>query len=310
MTKDTKQYIFIVRHGDRWDYANPDWKKEARSRLGDSPLSPLGHQQAQEVGRFFDKWLTDDDIQIDDVVWMSSPFLRCLQTSDQALNAMHTFPAAQTLRIVPEYSIFEWDGHGGEWHQDLPTLAERYHYFPRLDTDYQSFFIPPLPEPRSEFFERCQRSIDCLHKRYPYKPNQVLFMVSHAASCIALAKTLAQKTLQEITPAGPCSIYGFSRTSDTNTWTLDPHDKPNGLNGYTKHLSTMGSTTLPWNNFGDGTTKFYTGPPTSRFAPDNNKIPEIKTMMVYEKVDVSMDPHRITSAEGGSIAVHENGKNI
>ena len=145
MSKDSEQYLFIVRHGDRWDYANPEWKRIAKSRLGDSPLSPLGHQQAQEVGRFFDKWLTDNDMQIDDVVWMSSPFLRCLQTSDQALNAMHTFPAAQTLRIVPEYSIFEWDGHGGEWHQDLPTLAERYHYFPRLDTDYQSFFIPPLP---------------------------------------------------------------------------------------------------------------------------------------------------------------------
>jgi hypothetical protein len=96
-------------------------------------------------------------------------------------------------------------------------------------------------------------------------------MVSHAAGCIAFAKTLAQKTLQDITPAGPCSIYGFSRTSDTNVWTLDPHDKPHGLNGYTEHLSRMGSTTVPWNNFGDGTTKFYTGPPTSRFAPENKK---------------------------------------
>jgi broad specificity phosphatase PhoE len=145
MTKESQQYLFIVRHGDRWDYAQPDWKRMATSRLGDSPLSPLGHQQAQEVGRFFDNWLADNEIRADDVVWMSSPFLRCLQTSDQALNAMKTFAGASNLPILPEYSIFEWDGHSGQWHQDLPTLTERKHYFPRLDTDYQSFFIPPLP---------------------------------------------------------------------------------------------------------------------------------------------------------------------
>ena len=91
-------------------------------------------------------------------------------------------------------------------------------------------------------------------------------MVSHAAGCIALAKTLTQKDLTEITPAGPCSIYGFTRTSDTNVWTIDEHDNLEGMNGYTGHLSEMGSATVPWNNFGDGTRKFYTGPPTSRFA--------------------------------------------
>lgn len=92
-------------------------------------------------------------------------------------------------------------------------------------------------------------------------------MVSHAAGCIALAKTLAKLDLSEITPAGPCSVYGFTRTNETETWTLDAHDKLDGFNGYTGHLSEMGSATVPWNNFGDGKTKFYTGPPTSRFAP-------------------------------------------
>lgn len=91
-------------------------------------------------------------------------------------------------------------------------------------------------------------------------------MVSHAAGCIALAKTLTKKTLQDVTPAGPCSIYCFTRTSDSEVWTLDLHDEPQGMNGYTEHLSEMGSATVPWNNFGDGITKFYTGPATSRFA--------------------------------------------
>ena len=98
-------------------------------------------------------------------------------------------------------------------------------------------------------------------------------MVSHAAGCIALAKTLTKRDLSEITPAGPCSVYGFTRSSNTDTWTIDQHDNLQGLNGYTGHLSEMGGSTIPWNNFGDGKVKFYTGPPTSRFAPKEESQP-------------------------------------
>lgn len=153
---------------------------------------------------------------------------------------------------------------------------------PGTPPHHLSFFVL---EPRSEFFLRCQRSVDCLHERYIYKPRQVLVMVSHAAGCIALAKTFTQQTLQDITPAGPCSIYRLTRTSDTSVWTLDPHNKPQGMNGYTEHLSEMGSATVPWNNFGDGTTKFYTGPPTSRFAP------QISAPSTTKPHDLSQGPH-------------------
>lgn len=102
---------------------------------------------------------------------------------------------------------------------------------------------------------------------------QVFVMVSHAAGCIALAKTFAKLELSDITPAAPCSIYGLHRTSNTETWTIDPHDKLDGLNGYTGHLTQMGSSTIPWNNFGNGKDKYYTGPPTSRFAPSESAPP-------------------------------------
>eukprot|EP00980_Cylindrotheca_fusiformis_P022846 scaffold9843_cov39-Cylindrotheca_fusiformis.AAC.1 len=81
---------------------------------------------------------------LDDITWMSSPFLRCLQTSNDALNAFQNVNVDK-LTIDPEYSIFEWDGHGGAWHSDLPDLTERKHYFPRLNMDYKSFFVPELP---------------------------------------------------------------------------------------------------------------------------------------------------------------------
>jgi hypothetical protein len=136
-----------------------------------------------------------------------------------------------------------------------------------LEYLYMGSAIFSQSEPRSKFMERCQESINCIHKRHPYKPRQVLVLVSHAAGCIALAKTLTKLKLSDITPAGPCSIFGFTRTSDTDVWSVDSHDDLNGYNGFTGHLSEMGSATVPWNNFGDGKTKFYTGPPDSRFAP-------------------------------------------
>lgn len=250
------------------DYANPEWKKLPSSRTGDSPLSSLGHRQAQEVGKYLDSWMDERGMTSDDITWLSSPFLRCLQTSNEALNAFEKVNLSH-LPINPEYSIFEWDGHGGEWHKDLPTLDERKHYFPRLNTSYESNFVPELPEPRSAFFDRCQRTADSFHARHSFQnnKNKVFVMVSHAAGCIALAKAFTQLKLTDITPAAPCSIYGLERSKETNVWSMAAHDDLQGHNGYTGHLAEMGSSTVPWSNFGDGTTKFYTGPPTSRFAP-------------------------------------------
>jgi hypothetical protein len=122
-------------------------------------------------------------------------------------------------------------------------------------------------EPRAEFMLRCEKAISLFHKRHPFNPKKAIVIVSHAAGCIALTQVLTRLQLCDITPAGPCSIYGFSRNSNTDVWTIDAHDKDGGLNGLTSHLSEMGTTTKPWNNFGDGKRKFYTGPPTSRFAP-------------------------------------------
>lgn len=273
---DDKQYLFVIRHGDRWDYSFPGWKELPTSRLGDSPLSPLGHQQAREVGQFLDSWLSERNFTAADMTWMSSPFLRCIQTSNEALNAFRSIDVSSNFNILPEYSIFEWDGHNGEWHKDLPPLEERVNYFPRLDISHESLFIPSLPEPRSAFFDRCQNVSKAFNKKYPFKPKQVFFMVSHAAGCIAMSKALTGLPLDEITPAGPCSIYMFSRTKASETWTLDPHDMPNSMNGYTSHLSNMGTATVPWNNFGDGDTKFYTGPKNSRFAPKECPVEEKK----------------------------------
>lgn len=139
-----QQQLFVIRHGDRWDYSDPAWLDSAKRR-GDPPLSTLGHQQARETGQFLDKLLTGFITSHDKITWLSSPFLRTLQTSDVALNAFQGIADSAKIKILPEYSIFEMDGHDGELHKDLPDMEERKLYFPRLDESYESLFVPELP---------------------------------------------------------------------------------------------------------------------------------------------------------------------
>jgi len=126
------------------DYAHPEWKQVPGSRTGDSPLSTLGHKQAREVGAYLDSWMHERGLTSDNITWLSSPFLRCLQTSTDAMNSFQKVDLSQ-VPINPEYSIFEWDGWGGDWHKDLPELEERRHYFPRLNMSYETSFVPDLP---------------------------------------------------------------------------------------------------------------------------------------------------------------------
>ena len=262
-----QQHLYIIRHGDRWDYENPEWNKTS-PRVGDPPLSALGHNQAREVGLFLNDLFIKDGLTANDITWMSSPFLRCLQTSDNALNAM-IIKEARSIRILPEYSVFEWDGKGGTWHASLPPLDERRHYFARLDTDYQSLFVPDLPEPRDVFHTRCERAVDALNQRYTFQPRTALVVVTHAAACIGLVKAATRLNFTDINPAAPCGIYRLTRTVDEpDVWKIDPHDSPTGLNGHTDHLSSMSGRTVAWNHFGDKSRyQGYSGPPTSKFAP-------------------------------------------
>jgi broad specificity phosphatase PhoE len=244
--------------------------RESSSRPDDPPLSSLGLKQAAEMGAFLDSFLFNEGVHAENIYWMSSPFLRCLQTSHAAIDAFKSVDGdLDEIKILIEDSIFEWDGHNGIFHRSLPTnVEERRHYFPRLDAQYKSMFVPKLPEPRDQFHGRCQQVGTAVHKRYPYRPKTAIIAVTHAAGCIGLAAALTNLTIADITPAAPCSIYKLTRTSSTSTWTIDAHDIENSMNGYTDHISEMGQSTVPWNNFADK--KYfhgYTGPATSRFAP-------------------------------------------
>lgn len=262
------QYLYIIRHGDRWDYENRNWTS---SRSGDPPLSRLGHIQARETGVFLQSHLLQNNCRLEDITFLASPFLRTIQTMNEIIDQLGDLPSqTQTslsqVKILPEYSIFEWDGHNGEWHACLPDIHERVHYFPRIDPTHESLFIPELPEPKSMFRARCQKVADLLSVHYPVEQYPVLVLVTHAAGCVGLSSAVSNSALEAITPAAPCGIFRLTRSSQQSTWTLP---SPNDMwNGHTDHLSDLGQHTVPWNHFGDKSkNRGYTGPPDSRFAP-------------------------------------------
>lgn len=258
------QSIYIIRHGDRWDYSHPGWREDA-TRVGDPPLSSLGHRQAREVGAFLDALLASDGIVADRIELLSSPFLRTVQTSNDILSEFRKTPGdvAETVAIKPEYSVFEIDGHDGKAHACLPSLEERKCYFPRLDEGHASLFVPAVPENnRGQFFARCERVAAGINARYPHIANSAIIIVTHAACCVSLAAALSKKTLADMNPAPPCGIYRLTRTKDCNEWKIDSHAKKDGFNGRLV-ISDMGTNTVPWNHFGDKNdgTMGYTGPP-------------------------------------------------
>jgi len=259
------QSIFVVRHGDRWDYQHPEWKETA-DRVGDPSLSTLGHDQARQVGQFLDHALVKDDIHADQITLLSSPFLRTVQTSNEILAAMkHTKGnVVDTVKIKPEYCVFELDMWGGDYHSSLPDMDERRCYFPRLEDDYETMFVPSLPEDQEQFFSRCDEAMKHISEAFPCdeEKNRVIILVTHAACCIGLVKAATGKSLQDINAAAPCSIYRLTRSSNDNKWDIDHHSKEDGKNGFTGHMTDVGGKTVPWNNFGDkAINKGYTGPP-------------------------------------------------
>jgi len=266
-----EQSVYIIRHGDRWDYQHPEWKETAE-RKGDPSLSSLGHEQARQAGGFLDQLFVQEGIHADQITLLSSPFLRTIQTSNELLAEMKltkckgsTCSAADSIKIQPEFSVFEVDLRGQGYHASLPPqMNERQCYFPRIDGDYQTMFVPSLPEDKDQFFDRCDSAMEHIARNFPCdnEKHPVIIVVTHAACCIGLVKSAAGLELEDINPAAPCSIYRLRRTTNENRWSVDHYSKKGGMNGFTGHMKDIGTCTQPWNNFGErDTDNGYTGPP-------------------------------------------------
>lgn len=201
------QTIWIVRHGNREDFGNPDWVKNA-VRPYDPALSADGERQAQEAGTSL-KGQPLHRI-------FASPFLRTIQTA-------HHIADAVDLPVALEPGIGEI----------LPTLPEvpaivpeeeRRQRFARVDGTYTP--VGRLIYPESEI-EGYRRSAQTVQQLADIHPNHNLLFVTHAAPVIGIVRHLTG--IQEKISVPLCAIFTLQRNG--NGWHLV------GGQGAVSHLS-------------------------------------------------------------------------
>ena len=165
------KYIFVVRHGQRKDH-RPDVYPEFVGHL-DTPLTPLGIDQADCVGREIMRRMQqicqDEKCTEYEVTMECSPFSRCLETS----YAISKVVGAKTCNF--NYAFAEWLAER-LYNEDpvpkLPTLAQPADAnFERLSSLFPGLTFADCPNNRRSLIEG----------RFPETPEQAneRFLVGH-----------------------------------------------------------------------------------------------------------------------------------
>jgi broad specificity phosphatase PhoE len=165
------EVIWLLRHGNREDFVDPDWVATATRPL-DPGLSPQGTEQARAAG---DR-LRDAGIQR----IFTSPYLRCAQTA-------HLVAERIEAPVHLEPGLGELNHP--DWSDGLPSLLSA-HDLTSLtgpfDASHQVIHDRRYPETIDEAFARAARTAREIAARY----EGPLLLVGHAASIIGIVVTL------------------------------------------------------------------------------------------------------------------------
>lgn len=243
---DLVSRIFLIRHGDRLDYADPSWLEKAKKHgalVTDPPLSPLGHRQAQETADHLITELLRGQMITKILV---SPYLRVLQTARPLAEAL----LADRVPLCIERGLSE--AHATP-DNVLPSAAERFAYFPQVDPTYESllrvhvtpgFTCRKTGSPCEAFAGRYVQRMGQLARRLDASVahGETVVCYSHAAST-ALVAALLRCDLRDLKFA-PCGIFQLERRRRDGPWTLVTEGAVN------PHVSENSPTTWPW-GFGE-----------------------------------------------------------
>ena len=242
--------IYLIRHGDRYNWLDPDWSKKVVMCGGlsnDSPLSPIGHEMARDTA------LKLKDVKADSI--LSSPYLRAIQTAVPFSEQKH-------LPIFIEHGLSEVH-HIPEL---LPDARKRFIYFPHIDTDYNSLHTPvasgteidsiydkPKETFPDEYFRRIIKFSTILDEHVSV--GKTVICVSHAAS-VALVAALLKCDLENIPGDSNCDtnertdmfapvgVYHLQKEGKGEPWKLISNGSTN------KHVVRTDQTTSKW-GFGE-----------------------------------------------------------
>lgn len=162
--------LWIARHGNRQDFADPNWASSA-NRPHDPGLAPDGVTQARQLG---DRMA---DASIDRV--FASPFLRTIQTA-------HHVADVTGHDVHLEAGLSEW--RNPNWYDTAPTLLPPdvlRETFPRLRFDHDACQRATYPERKDEALDRIGAAGRCLANRYA---DASLLLVGHGITVYGLLR--------------------------------------------------------------------------------------------------------------------------
>ena len=229
-----KQWLILVRHGDRFDYANPTWKDRVKGLGGrprDPPLSALGHRQAERFGRAAAATLgrRGGSVRV-----RSSPYLRCLQTSMPLCDALDV-----PLELEPGVAEVQHKV------SNVAAFAERLAYFPRLvDAASPDATVDEEAWPLG-YMERIARFGAALTAELDEAlasgdGASTLVLTSHAASVGLVAWLLGTELASDLRMA-PVGCYVLARDSAAEPWRLLRAGDTNA-----PYNAENSATTFPW----------------------------------------------------------------
>ena len=192
--------IWIARHGNRFDFVDPEWFNTAPRRY-DPPLSEDGLLQTYQIGKRL-KSETINHI-------FASPFLRTIQTAHQIADILD-------LPIKLEAGLSEW--FNPDWMSETPQIHPRELLeakYPRLDWNYSSYLYPKYPETEAEVKLRAGKTAKWLVQNF----SDNLLLVGHSASVLSATQALVPNTADFTTPVG-CLVKLTSKASEQG-WKLE-----------------------------------------------------------------------------------------
>ncbi|GBG31884.1 Phosphoglycerate mutase family protein [Hondaea fermentalgiana] len=236
--------VILVRHGARYDYANPDWAQRAED-LGlfsrDPPLSELGFRQAEQAADHVEKRLSKLGETAD--VILVSPYLRVIQTAQ---------PLAR--RLGAPMCIEEGLAETHHFTNRLPEARERFAYFPEIDPSYEPLNViePDTMEngkPAELYPESyMRRNIEFGRSLTTHFQGKTVVCYSHAASVCLVAGLLGIPFPEDLSfTFAPCGVFELELGPKTgHRWTMVSAGHSN-----TTHVTENDDATSPWG---------YTGP--------------------------------------------------
>jgi len=252
-TQTCAQSMWVMRHGEREDEVNEEWEATS-DRPYDPPLTTKGRSQAYERGRVLARALLATKSENTCVV-VSSPFLRCVQTSAEVIKGMQFVygkhekggeegggGAPQVLHVdfglgemqterqmkkcVPSYlskseleKVFRSVAlQQGSQDQDLGELLHRWVGEDDADTGQKA---PAYPETQEEAVQRYRGAFGRLLARFP---DANIVCVTHGDGVASfMAHTGFTRSKDDVYDTPHCSYV--SAISQTHQWTcgeIDP----------------------------------------------------------------------------------------